>query len=101
VMVRQQWVRLSQPAGPGDGVSLTIQTELSDEQTDRLLAELEQLTDDPERCVYSAVSSGGRTVIAVRPVADVQRFAERLSFAVNPQVDVDMRTINVSALRDR
>jgi hypothetical protein len=87
-----QWWQ--QPPGPADGVSITIRGATSDEQQTLILADLEQLSDDPERCVYSAASSGDGMVISLRPVSDVERFAARLPFAAELKFDVGARTVS-------
>lgn len=92
----QAFNRWQQPAGPPDGVSLTIRGNLSDDQQTRLLADLEQLSDDAARCVYTATSSSDRMVISLRPVSDVEKLAARLPFASDVQVDPVGRSISLT-----
>jgi hypothetical protein len=91
---------LSPKAGPPAGVTLLIPYELGDEQQSQLLRRLEQLTDNPEKAEFTMYPGNGRTEIILKPVADVARFAERLTFASKRTVNVPARTIQLELLRD-
>lgn len=91
---------LQQPLKPRaeNSVTLVINRELSDDEETRLLGRLEKLTDDPERSEPTSTTTGGRTMIVLRPVKDVVAFAEKLSFARDKSVDASTRTIEIKDL---
>jgi hypothetical protein len=91
--IYQTYKQWSQPPGPPGGVSLTVRGHFDDDEQTRILADLEPLTDDPPRSVYTATAGPDAMVISLRPVADVEAFARRLSFAVDLQIDAANRTV--------
>jgi len=84
-----------QQKGPTDGVMLIIDGELNDEAYTKLLSDLEQLTDNPERATRSSSISGGQIVIELRPVEDPISFAEKLTLGTEKEVDATARTIRL------
>lgn len=84
-----------QPKGPENGVMLIIEGELSDEAYTKLLSDLEQLTDNPERATRTSSNSNGQVTIEIRPVEDPVAFADKLTFGEDKQVDVSARTIRM------
>lgn len=84
-----------QQRGPSDGVMLIIDGELGDEAYTKLLTDLEQLTDNPERATRSSSITGGQIIIELRPVEDPIAFAEKLTLGQEKQVDAKTRTIRL------
>jgi hypothetical protein len=83
------------PDGPPEGVSMLITRELSDDELTRLLRTLEPLTDDPDREYHLATANGGKTFISIKPVSDITAFAAKLTFASDPTINMEARTITI------
>ncbi|MBI1346936.1 hypothetical protein GC163_11680 [bacterium] len=81
--------------GPSDGVMLIIEGEVDNETYTKLLNDLEQLSDQPDRATRTSSNSNGQMVIELRPVADPAAFAEKLTMGTNKEVDVSSRTIRM------
>jgi hypothetical protein len=94
--VYRTYHRWTQPAGPPGGVSITIRGRFNDDQQTKILADLEAWSDDPPRCVYTATANPDAMIIALRPVADVDAFAAKLTFGSDVEVDAENRTVTLT-----
>jgi hypothetical protein len=82
-------------SAPPGSVIITVDRELKDAEQTKLLDELTQLSDQPERAEFTATRSGGRTRVSINHVNDVAAFAERMTFPAKKTVDAATRSIHL------
>lgn len=82
-------------SGPTGGVTLLIEGELEDDALTAMLEKLEALADDPDMATYTASTSGGQTIVELKPVKDPVAFAEKLTFAKSKIVAPAKRTVTI------
>ncbi len=76
-------------------VTLIVRGRFDDAAQTKLLRELEQLTDNPERAEYNASPTSEEFVVTIKPVADPVAFAEKLTLGKNRELDLESRTIRI------
>lgn len=83
---------------PAPQVTITVAQELSDDELTKLGDVLKDLVDDTAPLSTTSAKLDGKTIITVKPVADVAAFVEKLTIAKDAEVDEDNRSINASKL---
>lgn len=80
-------------------VTIEVSTDLSEDRLGELIAELEAMTEEPEKTISLPQRSGGMLTIQMTPVPDPQSFSDKISsgsqLAESVEFDPGRRTIRL------
>lgn len=83
---------------PANHVTIIVTQELSEGDQSKLNDFLKPLVDDTEALSTTSSLTNGKTVVMVKPVANVAEFAEKLTIAKEVEIDEQTRIINVGRI---
>ncbi|GIX03060.1 MAG: hypothetical protein KatS3mg113_0066 [Planctomycetaceae bacterium] len=94
---RMIWETLTAPPQTATSARITvnIMAHLSPEEQTWWLHRLQQLTDRPEEALYTLYPTREGYAVHLQPVADIERFAQRIDFAITQQLDVSARQLQL------